>query len=247
MTFLNFTASHDGIGLRPVEGMLTPDEIQALVDRTISHGGSISYGSDRAGKRIAYELNITWFDALNDPSTPVTELDIRRFLASQAIMLSLAGVPAIYIHSLFGSHNCASCLKETGRTRSINREKFLLKDLQSELADPNNLKSRILTGYLQLLQIRKSQPSFHPAAGQQILSLDPAIFALVRTAGDGSILICLTNVTSFKNQVGIRLSRWYLPVNKSWLDIMTNETFHASDVLCVMFAPYQSRWIRLLA
>ena len=143
-TFFNFTASHDGIGVRPVEGLLDPDEIQGLIQNTLAHGGQVSYRSNPDGSRSAYELNITWYDALNDPTKPEPELDIQRFLASQAIMLSLAGVPGIYIHSLLGSRNCAKCLENTGRARSINREKYALSKLEQELTDPLNLKSRVL-------------------------------------------------------------------------------------------------------
>jgi glucosylglycerate phosphorylase len=244
--FFNFMASHDGIGIRPAQALLQPPEIQALVDGTLSHGGLISYGSNTDGSQSPYELNISWYDALNDPAKPDVELDIRRFLASQAILLLLPGVPAIYVHSLFGSRNCLKCLQETGRSRSLNREKFLLKDLQEELNDPHSLKARILSGYRHLLQIRQRQPAFHPAAKQQTLNLDPAVFAILRTAADGSQVLCLTNVTSRVVRVEIILSDWGLQKKPEWTDLLAGEVFPAGEKMWLGLGPYQSRWLKSL-
>ena len=105
------------------------------------------------------------------PAQPAPALDIARFLASQAIMLSLSGVPGIYVHSLFGSRNCQRCFQETGHARSLNREKFALPELQEELRDPESLKSRVFAGYRHLLDVRKRQPALHPGADQRVLAL----------------------------------------------------------------------------
>jgi sucrose phosphorylase len=244
-TFMNFTATHDGIGLRPAEGLLEPQEIQALVERTSLHGGRISYGVNPDGSRSPYELNITWYDALNDPGKPEADLDIRRFLASQAILLALAGVPGIYIHSLFGSRNCIRCVNQTGRARSINREKFRLEDLQKELSDSTSLKARTLAGYHHLLQVRMNQKAFHPAAGQQLLRPGPGIFAIVRTAEDRSSVVCLTNVTASVQCAELTASlgaRWQ---QSEWVDLLTGQVFPGNETGAVFLEPYQSRWLKV--
>ena len=244
-TFFNFMASHDGIGVRPVEGLLDAKEIHNLVENTLANGGQVSYRSNPDSSQSAYELNITWFDALNDPSKPEQELDIQRFLASQAIMLSFAGVPGIYVHSLLGSRNCVDCLTETGRARSINRERFLLAELEEELSDPHNLKSRVLTGYRQLLQIRKQQPDFHPATRQRILRLGSDVFGIQRMAEDGSRVLSITNVTSRPVDLEIELSNSCLPGNATWVDLLTGETLFGQTVLQIDLAPFQFRWLKV--
>ena len=243
-TFFNFTASHDGVGVRPVEGLLDPTEIQGLVQNTLAHGGQVSYRSNPDGSQSAYELNITWFDALNDPSYPEPELDIRRFLASQAIMLSLAGVPGIYIHSLLGSRNCADCLTETGRARSINREKFDLKKLEDDLAEPGNLKSRVLEGYRELLNIRRQEPTFHPDARQRVLRLNSSVFAILRKTASEDMLICIVNVTPKFLDIQIKLSNYGLPENSTWTNLLTENVSHVSDTLEINFEPYQYCWLK---
>ena len=244
-TFFNFMASHDGIGVRPVEGLLDAKEIHNLVENTLANGGQVSYRSNPDSSQSAYELNITWFDALNDPSKPEQELDIQRFLASQAIMLSFAGVPGIYVHSLLGSRNCVDCLTETGRARSINRERFLLAELEEELSDPHSLKSRVLTGYRQLLQIRKQQPDFHPATRQRILRLGSDVFGIQRMAEDGSRVLSITNVTSRPVDLEIELSNSCLPGNATWVDLLTGETLFGQTVLQIDLAPFQFRWLKV--
>jgi glycosidase len=245
MTFFNFTASHDGIGVRPAEGLLDPDEIQGLIENTLDHGGQVSYRSNPDGSKSAYELNITWYDALNDPAKPEPELDIQRFLASQAIMLSLAGVPGIYIHSMLGSRNCTDCLVETGRARSINREKYILTELERELSDPDNLKSRVLKGYRHLLHVRKRQSAFHPAASQRVLSLSPDVFATRREAKAGAKLLCMTNVTSKPLDLEIDPSKLGLQKNAKWFDLLTGNTYSTQDTLQIQLAPYQYCWLKM--
>jgi glycosidase len=241
-TWLNFTASHDGIGVRPAEGLLSPDEIQALSARALAHGGQVSTRSNPDGSRSVYELNICWYDALNDPENENTAEDVRRFLASQAIMLALAGIPGIYIHNLLGSRNCSQCVKATGRARSINREKFEWAALQQELDDPEALRSRVLAGYRRLLLIRKKQPAFSPAASQRIISLAPSIFALQRTAADGTRILCLTNVTGKDVQAELHGADLDLPEGMEWIDLFNDEICALRRGMKINLSPYQNRW-----
>src|SRR5919109_1350407 len=106
-TFLNFLASHDGIGVVPARGFLSDAAVEALVGQVRSHGGEVSFKTNPDGSDSPYELNTTFFDALSDPRESEEPWTVKRdrFLCSQAIMLALAGVPGVYIHSLFGSHN----------------------------------------------------------------------------------------------------------------------------------------------
>ncbi len=133
-TFFNFLASHDGIGLNPARGILRDDEITALVDRVVAHGGRVSYKSNPDGSTTPYELNINYFDALSDPnSSEPLALQIDRFVAAHAIMLALSGVPGIYFHSLFGSRGWPEGVTITGQNRTINRQKFDRAEVEREL------------------------------------------------------------------------------------------------------------------
>ncbi len=240
-TFFNFIASHDGIGVRPAEGLLTATEIQSLVDRTLTHGGHVSHKTNPDGSKSVYELNISLFDALNDPKKPDHRLDVKRFLASQAIMLALAGVPGIYVHSLFGSRNCHKCVEETGRARSINREKFQREDLEAALADPGSIPAQVYNGYTQLLAIRRKHLAFHPQGPQKIIPLHERVFAILRTAPDNSEqILCLTNVTS--QPLSLRLDSF--PPSYCWKDLLSETIFELPDSTPLEIAPYQTLWLQ---
>lgn len=202
VTFFNFTASHDGIGVRPVEGILSPAELQALVDQTHNRGGRVSYRANPDGSESAYELNIAYVDAVTDPAEPL-ESQVRRFIITQGIALALAGTPAIYIHSLVGSHNNIEGMRETGRNRTINRAKLAYPALDAELNDPQSFRSQVYRALIELIRQRTSQPAFHPNAFQEALDLgNPAVFALLRGSGAERIL-ALYNLTSAPQTVSL--------------------------------------------
>ena len=145
---------------------------------------------------------------MNDPKHPAPE-DVARFLASQSILLSLLGVPGIYVHSLFGSRNCHACFRETGRARSLNREKFQLAEIEARLANPESHESLVFAGYRELLAVRRQHKAFHPFGSQEVLFLHPAIFAVLRLAPDESEqVLCLTNVSDQRQRAPLPPGRW---------------------------------------
>ncbi len=253
-TFFNFLASHDGIGVRPVEKILGRSEIQALVDRTRDHGGYVSYKTNTDGSKSVYELNISYFDALSDPGgDEPLDLQVRRFLSSQAIMLSLAGVPGIYVHSLFGSRSYQAGVKESGRPRSINRERFRRDDLERALANPSSLRHRVFYSYLNLIRARAGHPAFNPGGDQCVLLSDAsgdgrsarALFALVRTApgGDGRVL-CIHNVSSEEQAFRVTLSDLKMVYGGLWKDLISGEIYRMkNETFELVLKPYQVLWL----
>ena len=244
-TYFNFIASHDGIGIRPAEGLLSQEEIQALTERTQEHGGQVSYKTNSDGTQSAYELNITLFDALNNPHNPQPDLDVDRFLASQAIMLSLAGIPGIYVHSLFGSRNCYSCYQITGRARSLNREKFNFANLEAALLDPESNTSQVFSGYKQLLQARKENSAFHPYGAQKVFALGDQVFAVLRSSprNEHSIL-CLVNVSPENITIDLTPITSVLANHHKWKDLITHQSFNTpGDQSKLSMQAYQYLWL----
>lgn len=247
-TFFNFLASHDGIGVRPVEGILARGEIDNLVGRTLTQSGYVSYKTDLDGGRSVYELNISYFDALSSPSggEPL-DVQIKRFLASQAIMLSLSGVPGVYFHSLFGSRSYHAGVEETGEYRAVNREKIPRVHLEAQLADPTSLRHRVFHPYAHLIRKRVGHRAFHPNGPQQILSVNPALFVLQRTAPEGDQpLLCIHNVSSAEQSFQANLDLLALPRGGSVRDLITGARLPAdrNGVLSLTVAPYQVLWLR---
>lgn len=243
--YFNFIASHDGIGLNPAIGILDENEIDALIRNAQEHGGRLSYKEDTDGKEKVYELNITLYDFLNDPQHPDIKMDIDRFIASQAIMLAVAGVPGVYVHSLFGSRNCYACDQEGNHSRSINREKFSYHELLSRLSDPANRETIIFNRYLNLLSHRRKHSAFNPFSKQEVLHLDKRIFGLYRqddSTGDG--IICLTNVSA--ETLEIKMKNDTLHGCDHILDLLSEKVFPVQEGrLHLSLQPYQTIWLQV--
>jgi sucrose phosphorylase len=231
-TFFNFTASHDGIGVRPLEGILEPSEIEKLIEIVKSNDGQVSYKRNPDGSDSPYELNITYVDAiLGDRSS----IQAEKFLASQAIQYALPGVPATYIHSLLGSRNWLEGVGRTGRARTINREKLQVEKLISELNNPDSFRARVFFPYLDLIKARKKQPAFHPNSDFEILDVDPRVFGIKRYSSDQKIY-AFTNISSQSVSVSLPAGTTGGPM----VDLMTSEDI---DTTAIQMNPYQYLWL----
>ncbi|NYE05863.1 sucrose phosphorylase [Bacillus niacini] len=230
-SFFNFLSSHDGIGMRPTEGILSEEEKQFMVDQTIAHGGLVSYKDNGDGTKSPYELNINYLDALTHPDA---EQDVRvnKFLAAHTILLSVIGVPGIYIHSLLGSQNYYQGVEESGINRRINREKLNKEELFAEL-EADTLRSAIFKEFGARIKLRRAQKAFSPNAKQEVLFLDDRVFSIKRTNVEtGDEMVVLVNVSN----VTVNLETGY-----SGLDIIGSEEI----VNTVTLQPYQSMWIKI--
>jgi sucrose phosphorylase len=233
-TYLNITATHDGIGMRPTEGLLSESQRQLLMTLAKEHHGDITGKRNSDGSISPYELNLNYFDAVNHPDAdePLA-LQRDRFLLSQAIPLALLGIPGIYLHSLLGSRNDLAGVRRTGRARSINREQLQCDAVLAALADPAALRAQVCQRYCHLLDTRRQQPAFHPDAAQTVLDLGPRLFAVQRThAATGDTVLAVHNLTAQPDAL-----RW--PAGGH--DLLTGEHFAGPAQLPL--APYQVRWL----
>jgi glucosylglycerate phosphorylase len=231
--YFNFLASHDGIGIRPIEGILTTHERDLMVETVIKHGGRVSFKSNSDGSKSPYELNISYMDALTDPSTADNKKRADKFLAAQAILLSVAGVPGIYVHSLLGSQNWYEGVEQSGINRRINREKLNYERLCKELEDSEDIRSMVFAGLSKLIRLRRQQSAFSPDASQKVLFLDERAFSFIRhnNSTDEKILV-IVNVSD---------QEYDIEHDYCGIDIISKEEVSHSSIHMM---PYQTRWIR---
>lgn len=209
-TFLNFLASHDGVGVRPAEGLLPPERVAALTELSRAAGGEVGTRLLPDGSEAPYELNSTWFDLLGAGHNE--ENTILRHQSSHAIMLALRGIPAIYVHSLFGSSNDHTGSRASGRARSLNRHKFAdVGRLVARIADPSTREHRVLNGLRAMLKLRAAHPAFHPDADQQVLASPQEILAIERVAADGAGMRILVNCSDHEVPISDLVSGWDEP------------------------------------
>lgn len=239
--YLNFTASHDGIGMRPAEGLLSNEEQLEMIETIRQFGGLLSTRRMPDGTERVYELNVSLFDALQGTVDGKDDLQIERFLCSQTVMLGVEGVPAFYIHSLLATHNDEVGVRTSGRNRSINRHRWDADELEKQLADSDSDQARVLSELLRRIGIRSRQPAFHPNATQFTLQLNPEFFAFWRQSRDRSqSIFCVHNLSKETQQ--LRLSDLNLIQVDRWWDLITDEPID-EQVLEIEVAPYQCLWI----
>lgn len=243
-TYLNFTASHDGIGLRALEGIVNQREIDDLLDCMHRFGGFVSMKANQHGEDSPYEINISLFDAMQGTRRGPDQWQVQRFLCSQAIMFSMQGIPAVYINSLTATPNDLHGVEITGRTRSINRKKWLLDDLKAQLDATHTPNHEVFNAIKEMMLLRKSQDSFHPDAVQIIVDSGNSVFAILRRHQQhDQRLLALHNVTSAPQDVCLNDHQTLLSGIK-WLELFTNQIIDSTTPLSSLsLQPYQVMWL----
>ncbi|MFA3792319.1 sugar phosphorylase [Aliiglaciecola sp. SL4] len=240
-TYFNFIASHDGIGLRPAEGLLDEKEINTLVNTMQSFGGMVSWRTLPGGKQKPYEINIALFDALKGTTKGPDNLGMERFICAHEIMFALEGIPGLYIHSILATGNDYERVTNTSQNRSINRKRWDMSELENQLNDKDSQHAIALKRINHLLSIRIHQKAFHPNATQFTLQLGAKLFGFWRQSIDRrQSIFCISNITDADQTVV--MSDINLIGTDCWWDLITgNEIIldHSDFVL----TPYQTVWI----
>ncbi|WP_336213475.1 sugar phosphorylase [Enterobacter sp. P82] len=191
-TWFNFLASHDGIGLNPLRGILPESEILSLVEKLQQEGALVNWKNNPDGTRSPYEINVTYLDALSSQNSSDDER-IARFILAHAVLLSFPGVPAVYIQSILGSRNDYEGVEHLGYNRAINRKKYGPGEIDLELSNKNSLRHKIYSRLSELIAIRRGESAFHPDAQAFFESLDEQVLKIVRVSESGEKITALFN------------------------------------------------------
>jgi len=241
-TLFNFTASHDGVGLRPLEGLMSDGRIKELLINCEKRGGLVSHRRLSNGEDKPYELNISWWSAMEDSSRDKERFQQSRFILSQLLVMALKGVPAFYLPALLASNNDIKRFSITGERRDLNREKFDYETLLTQLNDFNSNARRNLTILSNAMKIRSELKPFHPSSDMKCLTKDrPDVVTIQRSSGDNSIF-AIHNITENKINYSI---------NKDFINPSLNKEILLKDYLCgkeynnlnIVLEPFQVVWI----
>ncbi|GGF63138.1 sugar phosphorylase [Wenyingzhuangia marina] len=237
--FFNFTASHDGIGLRPIKGILTEEEVQSLGNTVKSHGGLVSYKTDPDGTQSPYELNCSYIDALTHPDER-DDVRYKRMILAQGTVLAMPGVPGIYFHSLVGSRNYKDGVKHTGVNRTINREKYNIDWLEKELSIHGSLPKKMLASYKRLISIRINEPAFNPFGKFEFLELGDHLFAVDQhCVNNRERIIAIHNFSD--EEVDCELPK---NVSLPLRDLVVSSTVVDLLSTSITLKPYQMMWLK---
>ena len=240
-TYLNFIASHDGVGLRPTEGLLSEWELDTLISTMQRFGGKISSRTSADGNPKPYEINISLWDSMGGTTHHgPDQWQFARFMCAHAILLALEGIPAIYVHSFFGTQNDLQRIEHTGHYRSINRHIWQKDALNTALTDETHHK-KVFDQIRELIKIRRNQPAFHPNATQFTMHTGDALFSFWRQSTDRRQSIFAIHNVSDQPQT-FNLSELNLVATDQWMDLITGEAYE-DRVAQVTLMPYQFIWL----
>jgi len=153
---INMLGCHDGIPVLDLngdgasrEGLLSGEQIDAVIERIIERGGRVKnlYGPD--GKKISYyQVNATFFSALGE--------DERKLRLARAIQMFMPGIPQVWYLDLFAGKNdyAAADMGGTGGHKEINRTTLLNDEIETGLKRP------IVRDQLDLIRLRNTSSTF---------------------------------------------------------------------------------------
>jgi len=199
-TWFNFLASHDGIGLNPLRGILPEEDILQLVNQLQDEGARVNWKNNPDGTRSPYEINVTYMDALNRRDSSDEER-LARFILAHAILLAFPGVPAIYVQSILGSRNDEAGVERLGYNRAINRQKYERHAIESQLLDENSLRQQVYKKLSHLINVRKNHPAFHPDSSFITQCINGSLLEIKRTSKEGNHVTALFNLSHHRQQI----------------------------------------------
>jgi sucrose phosphorylase len=242
--YFNLAATHDGVGLTWLADLLPEERIRSLVDGARRRGSLLSSRRPTAsGEDMPWELNATWFSACAPEGGEDPAEHVARFLATQAVVLALRGVPALYLPLLLAARNDHARVEATGDNRAVNRGRFELAAWEERRRAEGSPEALVLEGMTRLLRARRRSPAFHPEGPQRVHDLGgPGVLALERRApGDeGQVVLCLVNLSAQEERIpGSRLEE--LGLEGLDHDLLSEDLGESGETL--RLAPYQARWL----
>lgn len=231
-TWFNFLASHDGIGLNPLRGILPESEILSLVEKLQQEGALVNWKNNPDGTRSPYEINVTYLDALSSQDSPDDER-IARYILAHAVLLSFPGVPAVYIQSILGSRNDYEGVERLGYNRAINRKKYTAGQVDLELNNKQSIRHKIYSRLSEFIAIRRGEHAFHPDAQAMFESLDEQILKIVRVADNGERITALFNFSHNVHTVYEKVL--------SGVELLSGQAIDGTELT---LNPWQVMWIK---
>ena len=243
-SLLNFTSSHDGIGLRALEGIMDDQRIHNLLVESEKRGGLVSHRRLSNGDDQPYELNISWWSAMSNEGSDNTVFQFERFLLSQLFTLSIKGVPAFYLPSVLASPNDIDSFRKTGQRRDLNREKFEANKLLEALKNFDSPASKNISYLTHIVKVRSRLKAFHPEASMKCISTNIANCIILQRGLDEDSVYVICNMSSKFLSISPlnQINSLELTPEKRLLDNITGSYFNTDTF---KLNPYQVVWLTL--
>ncbi len=236
-SYLNFISSHDGIGIRPTEGIFDKKILNNFLKRLKKNGSKFSYRKVKDKSKKVYEANITVFDALKKSDYDSNgKFFLERYVSAHSIMISFEGIPALYFNSLFGKSNDEAKYVITGNNRDVNRYKWNYKNISKKLDNKNSKQSIFYHKISNLLSVKRKQKAFHPNAARHNMNLGSKIFSFKRVSiNKEQTIICISNLSSKIQRVNLN------KIYYNWKNLIGPKIEIKNKLLIVK--PFETIWL----
>ncbi len=243
-TMFNFTASHDGVGLRALEGLMSDQRLNDLLISCEKRGGLISHRRLSNGDDKPYELNISWWSAMEDSSRDSKRFQYERFILTQLVVIALKGVPAFYLPALLASDNDIKSFSMSGQRRDLNRERFKYEELSLTLQNDDSNASRNIKFLSKAMEIRSILDSFHPSSQMECLTKDRSDLVAIKRGKNRKIILAIHNFTENKLNYKINDLEFLnsISTNVDLKDYLSGKRY---SNLSIVLDPFQVLWIGL--
>ncbi len=164
---------------------------------------------------------------------------IRRILLIHSVILSVGGIPLIYLGDEIATPNDYSYLRDSARSvdsRWAHRPRFDWERAARRF-DPATVEGRVFQNLSRLIQIRKQWPAFANGQTRFFDTGNPAVLGYVR---HGQVLV-LANFSEFEQRVVREALAAHWPIPEAPVDRVAEQPQPISDALTL--APYQFVWL----
>ena len=175
--------------------------------------------------------------ALEEKDGTETELAIRRILLLHGVILTMGGIPLIYIGDGIGMLNDYDYEKspeKVGDTRWIHRPQFDWEKLR-ERSEPESVTGKLFNGLLKLIRLREKTHALSGSDTEFVDTGNDYLLAYFRHNEDNGVFIIANFSNEEQNIAGNRLR--LLGLSKTVTDVVSGKTITASQNLTI--EPYQ--------
>jgi amylosucrase len=179
--------------------------------------------------------------ALSEETAAEVELAERRILLIHSVILSIGGIPLLYLGDEIGTLNNYGYREDPAKARDSRwvHRPFANPDRMALRQDPTTVEARIYAGLERLVALRKECPAF---GGGEMLVLDcgnPHVFGYVRQ-NEGGRVVALANFSDREQRIAANTLRLY-GLSYAFSDRISGQTISLDNDL--VLGPYRFVWL----
>jgi glycosidase len=258
-TWVNYVRGHDDIGWTFSDEDAAQLGINGFDHRQFLNAFYIGQFEGSFARGLPFQFNPTTRDmrisgtcaslaglekALREKTETKVELAIRRILLIHSIILSIGGIPLIYLGDEVGTLNDYSYRDDPAQvddSRWVHRPAAGW-DKIARRTDASSIEGRIYSKLRRLIGLRKENPAFAGGETQIIDTGNPHVFGYVRYHGGQRVLV-LASFTEQEQRIAANKLRLH-GLSYAFIDLVISEQIKSDEDL--ILGPYRFVWLKVV-